>query len=60
MNFEDSKDLQSASEYDIFNAIQTKTISMEQFYYWLELQKQESYDDGVSDSYMYDGGANDD
>jgi|PlaIllAssembly_1097288.scaffolds.fasta_scaffold544630_1 hypothetical protein len=60
MNFEDPTDLQKASEYDIFTAIQTKMISMEQFYYWLELQRQESYDDGVSDSYMYDGDADDD
>jgi hypothetical protein len=53
MNFEDPKDLQSASEYDIFSAIQNKSLLMEQFYYWLELQRQESYDEGVSDSYLY-------
>ena len=53
-------ELQSASSYDVFKAIVDGSLSIDQFNHWLELQRQESYDDGVSDSYMYDGDADDD
>jgi len=46
-------ELQSASSYDVFKAIVDGSLSIDQFNHWLELMLQESYDEGVSDSYLY-------